>query len=289
MRIHSRCSRGFTLIELVVVIAISGVLVAASAALIVAPINLQRDQQRRALLTADADAALRALQLDLRSAVPGSVRVSAMPGGATLEMLQSRGSALLRTGDTSVTAAWNLDAGVPDPAFSTLNELPGLVRPLVASMQSLLVFDPALGADAAYDAAGALTPLGTSVSIIAGPALGQDLITLSPAFTFSALGATPVLHLVTGPVAWVCDTGTRRLLRIAGYAVDPDRSRRDSVAELVAAGGSGAVMATDVSACAFATGAPAANGTEVVTFSLSVQRAGEQITLAGQQLLQVLL
>jgi MSHA biogenesis protein MshO len=64
---------GFTLIELVIVIAIMGVLAASVAVFLVPAVNGYFDARRRAGLTDMADTALRRMSSDIRRAVPNSV------------------------------------------------------------------------------------------------------------------------------------------------------------------------------------------------------------------------
>jgi len=66
--------RGFTLIELVIVIVITGVLAGAMTIFLVPAVNSYFDTRRRADLTDLADTALRRMAMDIRSAVPNSVR-----------------------------------------------------------------------------------------------------------------------------------------------------------------------------------------------------------------------
>lgn len=67
-------TRGFTLIELVIVITITGVLAGAITIFLVPAVNSYFDTRRRADLTDLADTALRRMARDIRSAVPNSVR-----------------------------------------------------------------------------------------------------------------------------------------------------------------------------------------------------------------------
>ena len=66
-------SRGFTLVELVMVIVITGVLAGALTIFLVPAVNSYFDTRRRADLTDLADTALRRMAKDIRSAVPNSV------------------------------------------------------------------------------------------------------------------------------------------------------------------------------------------------------------------------
>lgn len=67
-------TRGFTLVELVVVIVITGILAAALTVFLKPTIDGYFDTRRRADLTDMADTALRRMAKDIRSAVPNSIR-----------------------------------------------------------------------------------------------------------------------------------------------------------------------------------------------------------------------
>ena len=67
-------SRGFTLVELVMVIVITGVIAASLVVFLKPAIDSYFDTRRRADLTDMADTALRRMSQDIRSAVPNSVR-----------------------------------------------------------------------------------------------------------------------------------------------------------------------------------------------------------------------
>ncbi|OGT04188.1 MAG: hypothetical protein A3F73_08890 [Gallionellales bacterium RIFCSPLOWO2_12_FULL_59_22] len=79
--------RGFTLVEMIMVITITGIIGSMVAMFIRAPVQGYVDSARRAEMTDIADTALRRLGRDLRTAVPNSVRV---PNPTYIEFLPTK-------------------------------------------------------------------------------------------------------------------------------------------------------------------------------------------------------
>jgi len=73
MRIQNR-AKGFTLIELIMVMVITGILVAIIAMFMKQPVDAYFDSARRAALTDEADTAIRRMARDIHKALPNSVR-----------------------------------------------------------------------------------------------------------------------------------------------------------------------------------------------------------------------
>ena len=68
------CARGFTLLEAVLVIVITGIIAAIVAVFIKLPVDSYLDSARRAELTDVADTAVRRMARDIHLALPNSVR-----------------------------------------------------------------------------------------------------------------------------------------------------------------------------------------------------------------------
>ncbi len=75
-----RGQRGFTLVEMIVVIVITGIIAGVVAIFLRAPVQGYVDSARRAELTDVADTAVRRMARDVRTAVPNSMRIAACAG-----------------------------------------------------------------------------------------------------------------------------------------------------------------------------------------------------------------
>lgn len=90
MKPHRQTQRGFTLIEMIVVMVITGIIGGMVAIFIRAPVQGYVDSSRRAEMTDIADTALRRLARDIRTAVPNSVRLPTPAGSTYIEFLPTR-------------------------------------------------------------------------------------------------------------------------------------------------------------------------------------------------------
>ena len=135
--------RGFTLVEMIMVIVITGIIGGMVAVFLKAPVQQYMDVSRRADMTDIADTALRRISRDLRTALPNSVRViaagacpvtAANPGGIGLcdsvEFLPTSGGGRYRA-DTGGAAGClgspsgeALDFTAADACFGVLGGMP---------------------------------------------------------------------------------------------------------------------------------------------------------------------
>ena len=126
MRAFSRwpAQRGFTLVEAIVVIVITGIIAAGVAVFIRAPVEGYVDSVARAELTDAADTALRRLSRDVNAALPNSLRQG--PGTACIEFLPTLGGGRYRAAQTRGGAGDVLDFTQNDLSFDVLaaNGLP---------------------------------------------------------------------------------------------------------------------------------------------------------------------
>ena len=100
MRAHLKSQSGFTLVEMIVVIVITGIIGGIVAVFIRAPVQGYVDSARRAEMTDIADTALRRLGRDLRTAVPNSVRIPVAAGATYIEFIPTKDGGRYRVSAT---------------------------------------------------------------------------------------------------------------------------------------------------------------------------------------------
>ena len=280
---------GFSLIEVVIVIALTGIVAALISSFITRPFAAYGDIRVRAQLVDSADNALQRLARDLRRALPNSIRVS----GGAIEFLNTSSGARYRR-DPGVNAATAEDhtaatdvldfAG--DLSFNALGRLTGLAFtydvPLAAGHR-IAIYSTGAGvwADAAKGAnPGVITPASMSVTI--RDDVDEDRIELSGGapFRFALESPRRRLYVVDAPVSFLCDTLAGTLTRYSSYAIAATQPTSPLLAPLSAA--SAGLVATDVTGCAFTYQPGTSERAGLVTLDLTLARSGEQVRLLQQ-------
>ncbi len=243
MNAASRMQTGFTLVELIIVIVISGILATGLSNFIVQPIQGYTDLARRATLVNAADNALRRMARDVHSALPNSIRVS----GSALEMINVVDGGRYRDDPPPGDPNKRLEFNKADTEFNLLGQFSGITRPFVYTNQRLVIYNVGVPGASAYEASSTvITPSATSFSIAADgslPASGaEDHITLSSGFKFGYPSPTQRIYLVDTPISYVCSGSN--LYRYTGYPIAAGQFTTD--AALTGAGASRALVANQV-------------------------------------------
>lgn len=118
---------GFTLVESVIVILITGILAAVVAIFIRAPVQGYFDTVRRAELTDQADLALRRITRDVRLALPNSVRLSTVGNVHYIEFIMTRSGGRYRdVSDGSTGGDFLSFSNTADLSFDVHGPLPAM-------------------------------------------------------------------------------------------------------------------------------------------------------------------
>jgi MSHA biogenesis protein MshO len=284
MRTATR-ARGFTLIELVITIAVGSVVVAFMAMFIVTPMTIYTAQTRRAMLVDATDSALRFIGRDLRAALPNSVRVNASGSVTALELLATVDGARYQDSGPLSNPALALDLTALDGAFATtvpFTQVPTLnatgILPWTSNAYYLSIYNVGVpGADAYETSSKVITTAGTTITISAGATANQNLVTLSPPFQFAFGSPGQRVFLVSGPVSYLCDTTAATLTRYSGYTIAS--AQPTSAAVLNAAGASSALVASNVAGCQFTYSVGSAQRNGLATLTLQITQSGESVQL----------
>jgi MSHA biogenesis protein MshO len=272
---------GFTLIELVVTLVISTIVVAFVSLFISGPVQGFADQARRVRLVDAADAALDRIGRDVRRSLPNSVRVTSAAGVTALEVMSTVDGARYRAQPPG-GAAQILDFATADGSLNVLGPFTQIAKPFSSTSHYLAVYNVGVAGADAYELANVITPAGTTITIAADGATGEDRVTLAPAFRFAYASPTQRLFLVDGPVTYLCDTIAGTLMRYHGYDVAANQAAVDSHGELVGAGATASLMANQLAACSFAYSPGTAERAGLVSLQIAVSAQGESVSLLSQ-------
>jgi len=205
-------SKGFNLIELVIVIVIAAVLGVVIAPIVMKPFTAYTDTSRRVALVDAAEAAMRKVARDVRDAVPNTLRTN----GTALEIVPIQTGGRYRYSDVGSDNT-ALTPGATDSQFMVLGNIPS-----IPTGARLVVYNT--GASLFYAAAtngglGIITPTTTTVSLTDNG--NEDTISLSSSFRFDLSGTgSPQkrFFIATSPVTYHCDLGLGDIRRFESYA-----------------------------------------------------------------------
>lgn len=273
-------TRGFTLIELIVVMVLLGILAAGAGLLINRPIEAYQDQQRRQMLVDSAEMSLRRLATDIRHALPNSLRVvDNSPNGWALELVSTVDAARYRdqSGGGFNGADDRLEFSGPDAAFNLLGGFSRLASASSWPGYRLVVYNTAPWQIYPQAAAGSNPGVVSQpgFSIVANGS--EQRVQLDTAQQFSLASPAQRIYAVDGPVSYVCDAATGRLTRYAGYGFVASQNAIDTDAELAAQSGVEiAPMARQVDACSilYQPGSALRSGLVSLRLGLSDPRGG---------------
>jgi MSHA biogenesis protein MshO len=275
-------TRGFTLVELVVTIALSTIVVGFMAIFISGPVASYNDQTRRAQLVDLAENSLRRIARDVRRALPNSIRLDSSGSVTALELLNTVDGARYRDRPPPGNPAKRLRFTAADDAFNGIGGFQNISKPFSSNTHYLSIYNVGVPGANAYELANVITPPGTQIDIDTDSTPGEDNVRLSPAFRFSFGSPGQRVFLVDGPVTYLCDTVSGTLVRYVNYAITSNQANRNSAAELLGAGADATLIADHISSCDMAYAPGTAQRAGLISIALAVTDTNETVSLLHQ-------
>jgi MSHA biogenesis protein MshO len=282
---------------LILVIVLLGILASGAGLLISTPIKAYSDQLRRTQLVDQGELALRQIALDIRGALPNSIRFQDLGAdGWALEMTNTLAGARYRDekgGTTFVTDEHILAVKQDDTDFNFLGILrSGVTVPTVLpSGQRLVIYSTAHASfykDVTNDDSGIVTPSTSTLTLstlLGGVDDDEQHVKISPAFKFSQKSPGQRVFLIDGPISYICDTraGITRINRYTGYAYQVTQLKTNADFNGLTDVKTGAV-ATRVTACSIDYDAGTAQRGGIITLGLTLKDGptDEAVTLLHQ-------
>jgi MSHA biogenesis protein MshO len=310
----ARRHAGMTLIELIVVITISGIISSILVFFIVGSMRSYEAQVRRAELVDAAEMALRHIARDVRQALPNSVRIRDASGNVnnvscqaagttcTIEMLNTLDGARYREGPGNIAhnhgpTQYRLRIpGTDNDGFNIIGTFQNIVIPVggfksasqVPPARLAIYNQAATGANSAY--ADAVLPVGPYV--ITNPAntsftidnddgapTDEHHVTLNGGdFRFRWASPNQRVFIVDTPVSYVCSAGPAgNIMRYSKYTIT-------AAQQVTPAGVTPALLSTPVTACSFSYSPGTNQRAGLVTLDITVgdTESGEQVRLLYQ-------
>lgn len=255
--------RGFTLLEAIVVIVITGILGAAVAVFIRWPIQGYFDSVRRAELTDAADTAVRRIARDVRTALPNSLRTTNPASSSCFEFLPVVGGGRYRAALSSTGTGDILDFSIADTSFDVLA---GTTSPLAAGTYHAVIYNLGIPGADAYN-----TAYKNRAQISGTFPAANIVLTAANQFPFESPGKR--FHVIPNySVAYSCSGGN--LIRTT-QAISATQ-----LGTCPSAGGT--VLVSGVTSCSFSytqTGSAKFTRNGLLTITLTLTQSGESVQL----------
>lgn len=207
MNRHSSLSRpaqrGFTLVELVMVIVIMGVIGGIVSVFMKSPIDAYIASGRRAALTDVADTVVRRMARDIHSSLPNSIRTS---GSSCIEFIPTKTGGRYRADEKTLGDDTSLDFSKADGTFNMLGSNSALpVAQQIGINDLVVVYNLGIAGASAYDPVSSNNF--TTVTSIGSETAGETTINIATKqFPLASAGNRfQVVAATEQQVAYVCN------------------------------------------------------------------------------------
>ena len=273
--------QGFTLLEMIVVIVVTGIIGGTVAVFVRTPVQAYLDTVGRAALSDVGDLALKRITRDLRTALPNSVRVSTVGTSTYVEFLQTRTGGRYRAVSDSTGLGDVLDFSAADTAFDTSQPLSVLTDEVILNTDRVVIYNLGIPGADAYN--------GDNTSLISSTAAGalanEGRINFA-AKQFPLASPGNRYQVISGPVTYGCDTGTGLITRYWGYAIaaaQPTPPAGAGLSTAVLVGETNGSLPLKVASCQFTnTNNVVAQRNGLVLMQLQLQKNNESVRLFQQ-------
>jgi MSHA biogenesis protein MshO len=256
--------RGFTLVELVVVITVTAILAAGATLFIRNPSQAYFDMEARANLSDRADAAQRRMARDIRNALPNSVRTLVNGADSFIEFIPVKAAGRYRAAVGASVSDNPLDFSLSSDTFDVL----GPPAP-VAAGDKLVIYNLGIAGSDAYEGSN-IRNLQTTGTLSTLSFTGGTFPLESPSSRF---------YIVANPVTYACDMTNRALVMYSGYAIQASQPASISALNALA---TGRQLANNLSSCQINYIAGVLQRSGIVTIYLGFNQESAQVRLMHQ-------
>jgi MSHA biogenesis protein MshO len=265
-------AHGFSLVELIIVIAILGILSASVGVFIANPVRAYFETIDRATLTDAGNSTIRRVMREVQAAVPNSARITSRRGTTFLEFVPVVDAGRYRAAASNNFPTQNDPLTVTDATDSSFQVLGPTVN--VPAGSELVVLNLGYGNANLYT--------GTNIRALTSFGPARQTITFTPTTVWPGDSPGYRFYIVNGAVTYACTpnaTGTGTLVRYSGYAIQAAQPSSIGSAPLSLATSS--LVLDDVTSCTFTPGAVSVD-LNAIQMTLGLTRNGETVSLYSQ-------